>query len=66
MAIAEMKLLLNYQDVHEIAFNFIDLVISIDDKVKYLNNKQMSENLNLLLNGYLQHYDKYTNLERAS
>lgn len=66
MAIAEMKLLLNYQDVHELAFNFIDLVISIDDKVKYLNNKQMSENLNLLLNGYLQHYDKYTNLERAS
>lgn len=66
MAIAEMKLLLNYQDVHEIAFNFIDLVISIDDKVKYLNNKQMSENLNLLLNGYLRHYDKYTNLERAS
>lgn len=39
MAIAEMKLLLNYQDVHEIAFNFIDLVISIDDKVKYLSNK---------------------------
>ena len=66
MAIAEMNLLLNCEDVHDVAFNFIELVISIDNKVKYLNNKQMSENLNTLLNRYSQYFEKYTHLERAS
>lgn len=64
MAIAEMKLLLNCKDVYDIAFNFIELVINIDNKVKYLNNKQMSENLENLLNGF-QYFEKYTQLERV-
>ncbi|MCH4336737.1 hypothetical protein [Staphylococcus haemolyticus] len=64
MAIAEMKLLLNCKDVYDIAFNFIELIINIDNKVKYLNNKQMSENLENLLNGF-QYFEKYTQLERV-
>lgn len=64
MAIAEMKLLLNCKDVYDIAFNFIELVINIDNKVKYLTNKQMSENLENFLNGF-QYFEKYTQLERV-
>lgn len=66
MAIAEMNLLLKCKDIHDLAFDFIELVINIDNKVKYLNNKQMSENLESLLSGYLQPFDKYTHLGRAS
>lgn len=62
MAIAEMEVIKSYNDtIENKAFNFIELVINIDNKVKILNYRKINESLIQSLG-----QEKYNKLERVA
>lgn len=62
MAIAEMEVIKSYNDtIENKAFNFIELVINIDNKVKILNDRKINESLIQSLG-----QEKYSKLERVA
>ncbi|WMZ56779.1 hypothetical protein [Staphylococcus pseudintermedius] len=64
MAISELELLIDYDDDDEDkAFDFIELVINLINKVKYLNQKQDDIKAYFVSN---ENYEKYANLGKES
>ncbi|HEC2218275.1 TPA: hypothetical protein R1956_002638, partial [Staphylococcus delphini] len=60
MAISELELLIDYDDDDEDkAFDFIELVINLINKVKYLNQKQDDIKAYFVSN---ENYERYANL----
>ncbi|EGQ4149462.1 hypothetical protein FPT09_01795, partial [Staphylococcus pseudintermedius] len=64
MAISELELLIDYDDDDEDkAFDFIELVINLINKVKYLNQKQDDIKAYFVSN---ENYERYANLGKES
>ncbi len=64
MAISELELLIFYDDDDEDkAFDFIELVINLINKVKYLNQKQDDIKAYFVSN---ENYERYANLGKES
>ncbi|WP_258869879.1 hypothetical protein [Staphylococcus pseudintermedius] len=64
MAISELELLIDYDDDDEDkAFDFIELVINLINKVKYLNQKQDDIKAYFVGN---ENYERYANLGKES
>ncbi|HDV6015284.1 TPA: hypothetical protein RJJ39_000593, partial [Staphylococcus pseudintermedius] len=63
-AISELELLIDYDDDDEDkAFDFIELVINLINKVKYLNQKQDDIKAYFVSN---ENYERYANLGKES
>lgn len=64
MAISELELLIDYDDDDEDkAFDFIELVINLINKVKYLNQRQDDIKAYFVSN---ENYERYANLGKES
>lgn len=64
MAISELELLIDYDDDDDDkAFDFIELVINLINKVKYLNQKQDDIKAYFVSN---ENYERYANLGKES
>ncbi|EIZ4618664.1 hypothetical protein MPU10_000237, partial [Staphylococcus pseudintermedius] len=63
MAISELELLIDYDDDEDKAFDFIELVINLINKVKYLNQKQDDIKAYFVSN---ENYERYANLGKES